>query len=85
MQKTKLALTITALALVAVALVGIALVAAQRLGTYGTTSPVSQAPCNGTYAQNCYQYMQGQTYGNCQGANQNGQFHMGMGYGGCHR
>ncbi len=84
MQKTKLALAITALALVAVALVGIALVAAQPLGTYGATSS-TQVPCNGTYTQNCYQYMQGQTYGYCQGANQNGQFHMGMGYGGCHR
>jgi hypothetical protein len=88
MQKTKFVLAITALALVAVALIGVALVAAQPLGTYNSTVQ-NNVPCNEAYAQNCYQYMQGQTcgygYGYCQDVNQNGQFQMGMGFGGCHR
>jgi hypothetical protein len=86
MQKTKFVLAITALSLVAVALIGVALVAAQPLGTYNSTVQ-NNVPYSGSYAQNCYQYMQGQAYGYgyCQGINQNGQFQMGMGFDGCHR
>jgi hypothetical protein len=84
MQKTKFVLAITVLALVTVALIGVALVAAQPLGTYNSTVQ-NNVPYNGAYAQNCYQYMQSQGYGYCQGVNQNAQFQMGMGFGGCHR